>query len=48
MRTGLRPGNGFEQFIEGAEATGQGYIAIRKFVHFGFAPVHIGWNLHAG
>ncbi len=48
VRSGLRPGDGFKQLVEGAETAGQGDVSIRQFVHARFAGMHIGHHFHAG
>ncbi len=42
VRAGLRPGDGFKQFVPCAEAAGQGNISVSEFVHARLATVHTG------
>lgn len=48
MDANLSPGNGLEQFVEGAKSAGQGNVALGQFVHAGLALVDGGGYFQPG
>jgi hypothetical protein len=44
----LGPGEGFKEFVEGAETAGESEEGVREFVHQGFAAVHGFDDVEAG
>jgi hypothetical protein len=48
MKAELCPGEGFKEFVEGAETAGKSEEGVREFAHEGFAVVHGFYDVEVG